>query len=74
MPINMLNADNRDWKTNVSVEKEIIKQLNLSGVDKRDWQINVNMRKKKKMQLSLLNVGKRDYKHIKSIEKNISYG
>ena len=72
MPINLLNADNRDWKTSVSMEKEKIKQLNLSRVDKRDWQINVNMRKKNAIESAECRQ-KRLQAH-QEYRKNISYG
>ena len=44
--MNLWNADNRDWQSNVSISQKKL-QINLLEVDKRDLQSNVSIRKKK---------------------------
>ena len=67
MPMNLLNANNPDWQTNVSMKKK--KEANESVKGRQQRLANQRQYETENIATNLLNVGERDCKHIKSIAK-----
>ena len=65
--MNLLNANNPDWQTNVSMKKK--KEANESVKGRQQRLANQRQYETENIATNLLNVGERDCKHIKSIAK-----